>query len=197
MRRRAPAHPRPLLEVHHDSARSALILSASRRLGSRARAESSCASFGGQQVISSSASRASSVSPRTWTETAMPMCSPPQFRRQDRLVREPRGRLLWAEPSDHDLRGRRPVRVRHGPGWRRRPRRPLCVCGDDKIAWREPRRRLLQRSQVITTSADGAWTVYATDLDGDGDADVLSAPTVTTRSPGTRIKAAASLARGR
>ena len=28
---------------------------------------------------------------------------------------------------------------------------------------------------MITTSADGAWTVYATDLDGDGDADVLSA----------------------
>ena len=30
-------------------------------------------------------------------------------------------------------------------------------------------------SQVITTSADGAYFVYATDLDGDGDADVLSA----------------------
>ena len=29
--------------------------------------------------------------------------------------------------------------------------------------------------QVITTSADGAQSVYATDLDGDGDADVLSA----------------------
>ena len=29
--------------------------------------------------------------------------------------------------------------------------------------------------QVITTLADGAYSVYATDLDGDGDADVLSA----------------------
>ena len=29
--------------------------------------------------------------------------------------------------------------------------------------------------QVITTSADGAFSVHATDLDGDGDADVLSA----------------------
>ena len=29
--------------------------------------------------------------------------------------------------------------------------------------------------QIITTSTDGAYSVYATDLDGDGDADVLSA----------------------
>jgi hypothetical protein len=29
--------------------------------------------------------------------------------------------------------------------------------------------------QTITASADGACSVYATDLDGDGDADVLSA----------------------
>jgi len=28
---------------------------------------------------------------------------------------------------------------------------------------------------VITTAADGAYSVYAVDLDGDGDADVLSA----------------------
>ena len=32
--------------------------------------------------------------------------------------------------------------------------------------------------QVITTSADGAVSVYAIDLDGDGDADVMSASTV-------------------
>ena len=31
---------------------------------------------------------------------------------------------------------------------------------------------------MITTSADFAWSVYATDLDGDGDADVLSASQV-------------------
>ena len=29
--------------------------------------------------------------------------------------------------------------------------------------------------QVITTAADGAYSVFATDLDGDGDQDVLSA----------------------
>ena len=29
--------------------------------------------------------------------------------------------------------------------------------------------------QVITTNADGAWSTYATDLDGDGDVDVISA----------------------
>ena len=39
--------------------------------------------------------------------------------------------------------------------------------------------------RAITTTADGAWSVYATDLDGDGDADVLSA-SWTTRSRGTR-----------
>ncbi|MFT5127889.1 MAG: VCBS repeat-containing protein, partial [Rhodothermales bacterium] len=48
--------------------------------------------------------------------------------------------------------------------------------GDDKIAWYE---NLGDGSfgpqQVITAAADGAVTVYATDLDGDGDADVLSA----------------------
>jgi hypothetical protein len=50
---------------------------------------------------------------------------------------------------------------------------------DDRIAWYENR---LDEStadfgpqQVITTSANGARSVYATDLDGDGDADVLSA----------------------
>ncbi|MDB4780263.1 VCBS repeat-containing protein, partial [Planctomycetota bacterium] len=32
--------------------------------------------------------------------------------------------------------------------------------------------------QVITTSADDARSVYATDLDGDGDADVLSASVI-------------------
>jgi len=31
---------------------------------------------------------------------------------------------------------------------------------------------------VITTAANGAWSVHATDLDGDGDADVLSASSV-------------------
>ncbi|MDP6740800.1 MAG: VCBS repeat-containing protein, partial [Planctomycetota bacterium] len=50
---------------------------------------------------------------------------------------------------------------------------------DDKIAWYENRLNELTSDfgpeQVITTSADGAWSVYATDLDCDGDMDVLSA----------------------
>jgi hypothetical protein len=31
------------------------------------------------------------------------------------------------------------------------------------------------RQQTITKESDYAWSVFATDLDGDGDADVLSA----------------------
>ncbi|KGE86810.1 FG-GAP-like repeat-containing protein, partial [Phaeodactylibacter xiamenensis] len=47
---------------------------------------------------------------------------------------------------------------------------------DDKIAWYEnDGSGNFGAQQVITTSADGASSVYAMDLDGDGDADVLSA----------------------
>jgi hypothetical protein len=50
---------------------------------------------------------------------------------------------------------------------------------DDKIVWFRNRlnkpKQDFSRQQVITTSADDARSVYATDLDGDGDADVLSA----------------------
>jgi len=48
---------------------------------------------------------------------------------------------------------------------------------DDKIAWYENTDGLgtFGPEQVITTIADGAWSVYATDLDCDGDVDVLSA----------------------
>ncbi len=35
--------------------------------------------------------------------------------------------------------------------------------------------KILPLSHDITTSADGAWSVYAVDVDGDGDMDVLSA----------------------
>ena len=49
--------------------------------------------------------------------------------------------------------------------------------GDDKIAWYENTDGLgaFGPQQVITRAADGAYSVYAADLDGDGDVDVLSA----------------------
>ncbi|MFQ6604417.1 MAG: fibronectin type III domain-containing protein [Fidelibacterota bacterium] len=49
--------------------------------------------------------------------------------------------------------------------------------GDDKIAWYENTdgNGTFGAQQVITTLADGAQSVYASDLDGDGDMDVLSA----------------------
>ena len=48
---------------------------------------------------------------------------------------------------------------------------------DDKIAWYENTDGLgsFGAPQVITTAADGAISVYAADVDGDGDVDVLSA----------------------
>ena len=46
---------------------------------------------------------------------------------------------------------------------------------DDKIAWYENDGNQVFTEQVITTNADGALSVYATDVDGDGDMDVLSA----------------------
>ncbi|WP_420572093.1 T9SS type A sorting domain-containing protein [Kordia sp.] len=48
---------------------------------------------------------------------------------------------------------------------------------DDKIAWYENTDGLgdFGSQQIITTNADGASSVYAIDLDGDGDIDVLSA----------------------
>ncbi|UCC31120.1 MAG: IPTL-CTERM sorting domain-containing protein, partial [Phycisphaerales bacterium] len=51
---------------------------------------------------------------------------------------------------------------------------------DDKIAWYESDGGLPPSftERVISTAADGAASVFATDVDGDGDTDVLSASTV-------------------
>ena len=48
---------------------------------------------------------------------------------------------------------------------------------DDKIAWYENTdgKGTFGVQQIITTSADGAWSVFSIDLDGDGDSDVISA----------------------
>jgi len=47
---------------------------------------------------------------------------------------------------------------------------------DNKIAWYEnDGDGNFSSQQIITINADGAFSVYATDLDGDGDMDVLSA----------------------
>lgn len=48
---------------------------------------------------------------------------------------------------------------------------------DDKVAWYENTDGLgnFGPQQIITTNADAAHSVYATDIDGDGDIDVLSA----------------------
>jgi hypothetical protein len=48
---------------------------------------------------------------------------------------------------------------------------------DDEIAWYENTDGAgsFGSQQVISTAADGAWSVFAADVDGDGDADVLSA----------------------
>ncbi|MEL6561002.1 MAG: FG-GAP-like repeat-containing protein [Bacteroidota bacterium] len=47
--------------------------------------------------------------------------------------------------------------------------------GDDKVAWYENNGNESFITHIITTDANGARSVYAADIDGDGDVDVLSA----------------------
>jgi hypothetical protein len=50
---------------------------------------------------------------------------------------------------------------------------------DDKIAWYiNDGNGSFSTEQIISTNADGAYAVFAIDLDGDGDNDVLSASVV-------------------
>jgi hypothetical protein len=63
---------------------------------------------------------------------------------------------------------------------------------DDEIAWYENTDGAgsFGSQQLISTLADQAQDVAGADLDRDGDVDVLSAPSATTRSPGTRTPTA-------
>jgi hypothetical protein len=60
---------------------------------------------------------------------------------------------------------------------------------DNKIAWYENDGQQTFTSHTITTAADGAASVYAADVDGDGDMDVLSASWMMTKSPGMKTTA--------
>ena len=74
-------------------------------------------SFGGQQVISSSASEASSVYATDLDgDGDADVLSASSFDDKIAWYENLGGGSFGPEPSDHDLRGRRPVRVRHGPG---------------------------------------------------------------------------------
>ncbi len=55
--------------------------------------------------------------------------------------------------------------------------------GDNKIAWYENMdgNGNFGSQQIITNSANGAWSLYVSDLDNDGDVDVLSASTADNR----------------
>ena len=63
----------------------------------------------------------------------------------------------------------------NGCRWRRGHGCAFCFLDDDKIAWYENNENQGFTEQIITTNADYATSVYATDVDGDGDMDVLSA----------------------
>ena len=107
---------------------------------------------------------------------------------------EPRYCLSGVAFSTHDIVAsdayQRLVCRRGGRGWRWGRGCALSVLDDDKIAWYENTtgRAASDRSSVISTAADGATSVFAADMDGDGDLDVLSASQATTRSPGTRTR---------
>ena len=66
-------------------------------------------------------------------------------------------------------------RVCGGRGRRRRHRRPLRVLRRRQDRLVRERRQPELHARTITTAADGARSVFAADVDGDGDLDVLSA----------------------
>ena len=104
----------------------------------------------------------------------MDVLSASSNRRQDRLVRERR------QPELHTARSPRrptgPIRICGGRGRGRRHGRALRVGirRQDRLV-REQRQPELHQRTIISTSADSAESVFAADVDGDGDMDVLSA----------------------
>ena len=74
-----------------------------------------------------------------------------------------------------------------GRGRRRGPDVLSASGDDDKIAWYENNGSQGFTQRVISTTADGAWSVFAADVDGDGDTRrALGVRATTTRSRGTR-----------
>ena len=127
-------------------------------------------------TITTAADGAQACLRRTWTATAtLDVLSASSLRRQDRLVRERRQPELHG-PHHHHRRRRGHERVCGGRGRRRRHRRPLRVLS---MTTRSPGTRTTAARtsppHTITTAADGAISVFAADVDGDGDLDVLSA----------------------
>ena len=150
--------------------------------------------------------------PPIWTGTGMRTCCP---RRPSSTTRSPGTRTLEPEtastaaPSDPNSSGHH-----HQRDWCRASVYATDLDGDgdaDVLSASYLRRqdRLVRKQWAAAPSDRTAghhhqrgWclrSVYATDLDGDGDADVLSASngTLTTRSPGTKTGAAAPSAPSR
>ena len=127
---------------------------------------------------------------RTWTATAIPTSSPRPRRRQDCLVRERRKSelhlpTLITANADSARRG-----VCSGRGRRRRHR---CPFRSPLQRHRSPGTRTTATRISLSTPSPlrstGVERVFAADMDGDGDTDVVAAATIEHNSPGTRTTA--------
>ncbi|KAH8097426.1 hypothetical protein JL720_317 [Aureococcus anophagefferens] len=90
-----------------------------------------------------------------------------------RVVRERWDRVLH-RARHHKLGGRRLLRLRARRRRRRRRRRALASGDDNTVAWHENDGSESFTERIITDSAYLAWSVFAVDVDGDGDVDALS-----------------------